>query len=123
MSPEDWKEYINNEEEKYKKLGYIECPAFDGKKVYFNSHGLDHLIYKGRVPRSRDEVIKRFSLLPFACNILKNARNIYSEEKRVKEKSYAYFWTIKDNAGSRKIRIILRRLNNGTIHFFSIMQE
>ena len=117
------KDFIKLAKEEYKKIGYVECPAFSGEKVYFNHYGLDHLIFKGRIPRPKDQVIERFNLLNYAKNIIKNTKTVYDEERRTKGQSHAYFWTIKHSLRTINIRIILRRLNDGTLHFFSIMKE
>lgn len=117
------KDFIKLAKEEYKKIGYVECPAFSGEKVYFNHYGLNHLMFKGRIPRPMDQVTERFNLLIYVKNIIKNTKTIYNEEKRTKDQSEAYFWTIKYSLRTMNIRIILRRLNNGTIHFFSIMKE
>lgn len=124
MEQKDWEKYIQDRKRDYKKLGYIECPVFNNEKVYFNRYGLKHLMYKGRVPRQRDEVVKRFYLLPYVVAGLKSARNVISEEKRMKGNSHAYFWTLQHMVNNKTIRIILRRLgDNGSLHFFSIMSE
>ena len=124
MFQEDHKLFIKKAKEEYKKIGYIECPAFGGEKVYFNRYGLRHLFYKDRVSRPIEEVIKRINLLQYASNILKHIKNVDNEERRTKNKTYAYFWTIKYSINSDlRIRIILRRLDNGNLHFFSIMSE
>ncbi len=121
---QDWKEYLKNEEIKYKKLGNIKCPAFNNEEIYFNYHGLRHIIYKGGKVRTKEEIIKRFSLVPYISNILRKIKSVDSEEKRVKEESIAYFWTIKYRVrGQLQVRIIIRRLNDGQLHFFSIMRE
>lgn len=117
------RELIEKAKEKYKKLGSIECPAFYKERVYFNSHGLQHLVFKGRFPRLSEEVLNRFNLLFTSYKILAKIKTIDFEEKRIKAKSTAYFWTIKTKIGSQNIRIILRRVNDGLLHFFSIMDE
>lgn len=74
--------------------------------------------------RTKEEIIKRFSLVPYISNILRKIKSVDSEEKRVKEESIAYFWTIKYRVrGQLQVRIIIRRLNDGQLHFFSIMRE
>ncbi len=115
--------FIQKAKEDYKKIGYIECPAFGGEKVYFNHYGFQHIQFKGRTPRSVGQVIHRFNLLFKYYKILKNSKYVESEEKLVENGSTVYFWTIRSRVGYINIRIILRRLNNGTIHFFSIMTE
>lgn len=121
---ENWKEYLEKEEKKYKRLGHIKCPAFSNENVYFNHYGFDHLVYKSRFPRPQDEVMKRFELLLHVFRVLKNAKSVTNEEKRIKGKSHAYFWTIRYKVNNKTIRIILRRLgDNGALHFFSVMIE
>lgn len=124
MEREDWREYLKKEREKYKKIGPIKCPAFNNEEIYFNRYGFDHTVYKDGIPRPMDEVVKRFGLLPYVPNILKNLKSVDNEEKRTKDKSTAYFWTIKHQIHSNlRIRIIVRRLKGGMLHFFSIMKE
>ena len=123
MRSEGWKEYVKSEKEKYKKIGYVECQAFGNERVYFNNYGFDHLVYKGRIPRPNSEVIKRFHLLSDVYSVLKKLKSVDQEEKRIKGESCAYFWTVRGSVNNRKIRIILRRLGNSTIHFFSVMLE
>ncbi len=121
---ENWKNYLKFEKEKYNKIGYVKCPAFDNEKVYFNHYGIDHLIYKNGVPRSQNTVEGRFHLLKFVPKIIEGVKSIDKEEKRIRNKSYAYFWTIKQKIYGENIRIILRRLGNeGKLHFFSVMKE
>jgi hypothetical protein len=120
----DWQKYLENETEKYKKLGYVECPAFSNEKIYFNHYGLRHLVYKGEKVRTKEEIIKRFKLLPYVSNILKKVKSTDDEEKSVNKTPVAYFWTIKYPVHTElRVRIIIRRLNDGTLHFFSIMKE
>ena len=120
----DWSNYLKNEELKYKKLGCVICPAFNYEDVYFNNYGLHHLIYKGEKLRTKNEIMRRFKLLPYVLNILKKIKSVDDEERRSREKSFAYFWTIKYKVSDDlKLRIIVRRLNNGTLHFFSVMSE
>lgn len=124
MISENWREYLINERKKYKKLTHIKCPAFNDEEVHFNRYGFDHIVFKEGIPRPQVEVRERFGLLLFLPNILKDLKHVDGEEKRIKNQSIAYFWTIKYRLNNRlNIRIILRRLNNGTIHFFSIMKE
>lgn len=82
------------------------------------------MVYKGRIPRDLNEIERRYNLLLYVPKIIKKTRLIDNEEKRLKNKSIAYFWTIKHKVSyTLSIRIILRRLNNGVLHFFSVMSE
>lgn len=105
-------------------MGSIECLAFLNEKIYFNHYGWQHLIYKGDKVRAKNEIIKRLHWLSYVFDILKRIKTLDNEEKRVKENSVACFWTIKYKVGPNlKLRIILRKLNNGPIHFFSVMDD
>ncbi len=109
---------------KYRNIGPIKCPAFNNEEIYFNRYGFDHIVYKAGIPRPIDEVANRFSLLTYVPNILKNLGSVDSEEKRIKSRSIGYFWTIKYSLHSGlRVRIIIRRLNDGQLHFYSIMDE
>lgn len=124
MEKENWKEYLKHEQIKYKRIGYVKCPAFNNEEIYFNHYGLHHLIYKGDRLRTKDKIIKRFRLIHYAPNILCKIKHTDHEEKRAQKQSFAYFWTIKYQIyHGLRVRIIIRRLNNGTLHFFSIMRE
>ena len=37
----------------YSKIGRIQCPAFGGEHVSFTSEGFNHLMRKGRLPRTK----------------------------------------------------------------------
>jgi hypothetical protein len=124
MEKEIWKEYLKNEKERYKNLRYIECPAFNNERIYFNNYGFDHIIYKGKNQRPIKEVIERFKLLLYVPNILRKIKNVDREDKSIKDKSCAYFWTISYTlSSSLTIKIIIRRLNNSPLHFFSVMRK
>lgn len=124
MSQKNHKLFIQNTRKEYKKLGFVECPAFNNEKINFNHYGFDHILYKNGVPRPIEVVKDRLGLLSFVSNILKNIKNVDNEEKRIKDKSHAYFWTIKSFIKGKRIRIIIRRLgDNGLLHFFSVMNE
>ena len=93
-------------------------------------HGFNHLIRKGRVGRSLREQKRRISLVHKAPEILMSSREFseYSEEKRLSDSgriSLARFWAfvIDDYGNAISIIVIVRQMNNGRRHFFSIMDE
>ena len=102
----------------------IKCPAFSNENVHFNRYGFDHIVFKDGIPRPQEEVIERFKFLPYVPSLLKKITGVDNEEKRIKNQSIAYFWTIKHSISNRlHLRIIIRRLNDGRLHFFSVMKE
>lgn len=80
-------ERVRNE---YKKIKYVECPAFQNEKVFFNDKGFHHLIRKGRVPRSNSDKIRRLHLFRYASNIIKSADKF----EKYSSIGKTHFWSI-----------------------------
>lgn len=119
----------------YSKIGIIKCPALGDSYVSFSRKGFTHIMRKGRIPRTRNEQKRRFTLLGHVETIIKNPKARIEYEKRVvKEKvnrhgqkilieSTAHFWTFMEKVDDCNIKIIIRQLNDGDRHFFSIMGD
>ena len=103
--------------------------------VLFTSAGFDHILRKGRIPRTRNEQKRRFALLPYVENIIKNptAKIVY-RKLDVKEKvnrhgekvlieSVAHFWTFIDKVDDCGIKVVVRQLENKDKYFFSVMGD
>ena len=123
MNDKDWKEFIKKAKMEYYKIGNISCAAFRNELVHFNKHGFKHLLRKGKKYRPRAEQIKRINLLPFAVHILKRAQEIRGYRSNTIDGILANFWTIRGIHNGQQIRVILRKINKGVLHFFSVMQE
>ena len=119
----------------YSKIGRIKCPALGDEYVFFTSAGFDHILRKGRIPRTRNEQKRRFTLMPYVENIIKNptAKIIY-RKLDVKEKvnrhgekvlveSVAHFWTFREKINDCVIKVVIRQLANKDKHFFSVMGD
>lgn len=121
-------------QEIYKKIGSVKCPAL-GSHVAFSRSGLNHIIRKGRIPRTRNEQKRRFTLLPYVENIVKNptAVILYKKEiikervnrhgEKVLMESVAHFWTFVEKIEDCTIKVVIRQLNNKAKHFFSVMGD
>ncbi len=117
----------------YAKIGRIPSPALSNEYVAFTSKGFTHLVRKGRNPRPRNEQIRRFALLPHAETIIKNPEAVIiyrtTETKywtnrygqKVLITSTAHFWTFVEIREGKEIKVVVRQLNLGQKHFFSIM--
>jgi len=117
--------------EMYSKIGRVKCPALDNEDISFSRIGFNHLIRKGRIPRPRNEQKRRFVLLPYVEEIIKNSEaKILYRHKRIKYKanrhgekilieSEANFWIFAQKIKSCAIKVIIRQLNNGNKHFLS----
>ena len=123
MDKENWKKYIKEKHLEYKKIGYVECPAFGNEKVYFNKHGFTHLIRKKGKVRNHAEQLRRINLLKYASIILSRVQDIVSYSKNIEYGLPCYFWIFHMEVDLRKIRIVVRQLGEGRRHFFSIMDR
>lgn len=119
----------------YSQIGRIECPALSNDSILFSRVGFNHLIRKGRIPRTRNEQKRRFVLIPYIEKIIKNpeAKIIY-REKTIKYKanrhgekivieSQAKFWAFIENIESCRVKVIVRQLGDGHKHFFSVISN
>lgn len=117
----------------YKKIGRINCPAFNNEAVYFNSEGFNHLIYKKKSERSKNDQITKFKLLPIAKEIVYISTTFqeYDEglaeiirkrfKKRVKETVAVRYWGLVAIIRSKKVKVIIRQVGHGQKHFFSVI--
>lgn len=106
--------FIEKQKKFYKSLKPCYCSVLK-QKVYFNSSGLNHLLYKGRRPREIKDKISRLKLIKYIPNIIK-----YSEKARKKEYKSCNLWILDSNISNRKIRVILKQTNK--IYFLSVMK-
>ncbi len=118
----------------YSKIGRIPCPAFNGELVAFTSEGFNHLVRKGRIPRTRNEQKKRFALIPYIEEMIKNPQTItfrQTEEKYTVNRhgknilmtSTANFWTFHNNIKDCNIKLVIRQIHHGQKQFQSIMSD
>jgi len=107
----------------YKSIGFLICPAIRDEKVYFQNAGFKHLIYKEKRFRPIADQMRRFKALYYVKEILLGAGvpSEYREEKG--NSSTARFWAFGKIINGRYIHIILRKINNGPLHFFSVRSE
>jgi len=103
----------------YSKIGSVRCPAFKGGLVFFNSYGFTHLIRKNGVLRPKGDQMRRFKLLKQAISVITDPEipPSYQKEEGVE------FWEFKKVSERKTIKVIIRRFQNGTRHFFSIMNK
>jgi hypothetical protein len=103
--------------------------------VYFTADGLHHLRYSARNERNKREQLLKFSLLPLALVIIKNSGTLQEYRKLLitfgnkskhdglsltKEVEYWGFVAIV-GSNNIKIRVVLRRVGNGNVTFWSVM--
>jgi hypothetical protein len=103
--------------QKYYQIKSIFCVVLK-EKVYFNNYGFNHLIRKRGVKRFFWDIKRRFKLLIFVEEIL------VSIDVRVDyRKGNIKYWAISKTLGKRKLKIVLRKIKRGKLHFYSIYEE
>ncbi len=107
----------------YRNIGVLQCPVFPYEKIYFQNAGFKHLIYKEKKFRPISDQIRRFKSLIHIRETLLNATS-FSEYREEKEKlTTAYFWAFEKRINNRIIHIIIRKIDKGPLHFFSIRSQ
>ncbi|MFA6274426.1 MAG: hypothetical protein WC662_04665 [Candidatus Paceibacterota bacterium] len=119
----------------YPLQGLIRCPYFQDN-IVLTSDGFNHLQYKNnRMLRNVDEQILKLTLLPKALEVIKKAGTLQEYRKSIekigkpgkdgfyKTKNVEYwgFHAIIGKDYLRKIVVILRRVGDGKITFWSVM--
>ncbi len=105
-----------------------------GEPVHFTAEGFNHLVFKrARAERDRSSQSLRFKLLPRALDLVGFA-NTYQEyeetlgqfqvkerKKRVWKTKSVKYWGIIAIRDGRKIKVILRKVGDGQLHFWSVV--
>jgi hypothetical protein len=135
MEQDRLKEAIEKAKRVYPLQGQIRCPYFKDN-IILTSDGFNHLQYKGnRKPRNIDEQILKLTLLSKALEIIKNTGTLQEYRKgiekvgkigsdgfyKTKNVEYWGFHAIFGKDYLRKIVVILKRVGDGKIIFWSVM--
>jgi hypothetical protein len=117
----EYQSYIDEQKEAYYKIGAIKCAALSNEFIFFNKHGISHLIRKFGHNRTFTEQKRRFGLLRYCNLILENKDADVDYRVSINSKSKAEFFGITSVINGKKIRIVVRRVNGGRLLFLSIM--
>ena|ERR1700733_11088355 len=104
----------------YGNFEKVSCPALNGDEVVFNKAGLKHLYFKGKIPRPIADQIRRLMVLSHAREAIGKAKNITEYRKEIRNGSIGHFWSIEHTIVETVITVIIRQINTGQKHFFSI---
>ena len=107
MPKENRDDILNKYRELYRQIGKVICPAFPNEYIYFNRHGLNHLLRKRRKLRKFEDQIRRLKLLPQVIHILSRTDHIASHHRIQNGVTIVDFWKISGN----NVHIIIRRTN------------
>lgn len=111
----------------------VYSPALD-QEVSFTAEGFNHILFKGsRSEREYPSQIMRFKLLPRAIRLIAFANTfqefeetikefeVKARKKRVKKAKAVRYWGVIAIFEGRKIKVILRKIGEGKLHFWSIV--
>lgn len=102
--------------------------------VYFTAEAFEHIKYKrARAERDKSSQIMRLKMLPRAITVIKLSTTIQEFEeivkiftikqkkKRVQASKQVRYWGLIAIIENRKIKVILRKIGNGQLHFWSVI--
>ena len=129
--------YFNERKEKARTIYNAQRNLFNPylkTQVVFNSDGFHHLQFSARRERNKKEQLLKFSLLPLAIGVIKNSGTLQEHRKGLttfgkkardgftptKTAEYWGFVAIVGNS-QIKIKVVLRRIGDGNITFWSVM--
>ena len=104
------------------------------QSIHFTAEGFEHIIYKGnRTERDKSSQMMRFTLLKRAIRLIEISTTFQEYEetfklfelkrhkKRIQESKRVHYWGLIAIIQERKIKVILRKIGNGQVHFWSIV--
>ncbi len=120
----------------YKKVGSIKSPAL-GETVFFTSEGFNHLMFKGKSERTKNDQMTKFKILPAGIKIIKKSttfqeyaeflievtrkKKIRGKRRTVKENVLAKYWCFIAIMDGLKVKTIVRQVGTGKKHFWSVV--
>ncbi len=114
------KNNFSKQKEYYKNIKEIYSPYLDSK-VIFNSKGWGHIIRKSGSMRPSKDINRRLSQLENAVRILLIATTVQEKEIIIQEEYSLVFLGFIAILNENKLKIILRKDNDGDYYFYSVM--
>jgi len=126
------KELTKKRKKEYIKIKKIYCSCLQ-EYIYFNAKGFHHLKHgvTGRKRITKEQIYK-LQLMPLVIPVIKKAKKINEHKwKKVKinrkkksTKKKVEYWSLVEIVGRKsiKIKVILRKVGNGKIIFWSVMR-
>ncbi|HEY4494524.1 MAG TPA: hypothetical protein VJC02_00290 [Candidatus Paceibacterota bacterium] len=106
----------------YKLLGPLKCPKLNNTDIVFNRHGINHLIRKGKRFRRRSEVLERLHLFQYTRKVIESEISVLTIRNLVIKNLTVYFYGLTLKVDKIITRVIIRQIENGPKHFYSIMR-
>ena len=105
----------------YSNIKSLYCKEINSY-VHFNHSGLMHLHRKGGSLRSKSDQKRRFDLFRKHIRTISHEHYNISTRTSSRKNSLCVFIALEKSVETKRIKIILRKINDGDIHFFSIME-
>lgn len=100
------------------------CPQVNNSKVYFNNHGMNHLLRKNGRPREYRQICIRISLLKYCKVILCSNDTKIEIRSEIRVGKLITYWGISKNISTNLfITVVVRKIGNGKMHFYSIFKK
>ncbi len=131
----DLHEILRQAKRTYEIQEIVHCPFF-GSPVALTSDGFNHLTHKSnRLPRNVNEQKLKLRLIKKALKIIRKAGTVQEYRKGIEKfgspakdgftkMKQVEYWAFHDIVGEKKqflVRVIVRRVGDGKIHFWSVM--
>lgn len=123
MNKDEYEHLFKETQEYYLSIGKLSCPIFPAEFIYFEKAGFRHLQYKGRILRSYLDQMRRFRLFKQCKDIITNAKEVFEYREVKNHATVVKFWSIRVNKGSKVVIVVIRQINTGNKHFYSIMHK
>ncbi|MES2623550.1 MAG: hypothetical protein V4576_04070 [Patescibacteria group bacterium] len=115
-------ELLEKTRETYKKFERIYSPAINSV-VHFNSKGFNHITFKNpRKPRATKDQINRLKIVEIAYQLVKHSNTFQEYELIQSDKNSVFqYWGLIAIFKNTKLKVILRKVSNGNVHFWSVI--
>lgn len=108
----------------YKENSDSICSQINNSKVYFNNHGINHLIRKNGRPREYNQLAVRISLLKYCKEILLSRESLVEKRIEVSCGKKIMYWGLTKNINPNlAVTVVIRKVGNGRVHFYSIFKK
>lgn len=132
-------EYFNQKKEKAKNIFSAQKSIYNPYfrcEIILNSDSFHHLQFSDRRERNKKEQLLKFNLLPLVLKVIRNSGTIQEHRKGIitigqagkdgfRQTKNVEYWAFVAIIGDSeiKIRVILRRVGDGNIIFWSVMPD
>jgi hypothetical protein len=114
-------DYILKKRVEYYEIKTVKCRVLLDEEVVFNRHGLNHLVRKEGHNRTFVGQRRRFELLKYCKLVLENENSKIEYRISMAGDTKAEFWGITADIECLRVKVVLRKINEGKLIFLSVM--